>query len=120
MQAPVTAAAKGCDETLIIRQRTEPDLPRLNLACSINPEVHHLLMQGIEIPTLLISNATGPIEQSIELKRTKTLNPEPGFPLQFVEAHQIAKTKNMNPKHSESFQAQLPKIKIIEQIESSR
>ena len=77
MQAPVTAAAKGCNKTLIIRQRTEPDLPRLNFTCLINPEVHHLLMQGIKIPTLLISNATRPIEKSIELKRTKTLNPEP-------------------------------------------
>ena len=120
MQAPVTAAAKGCNKTLIIRQRTEPDLPRLNFTCLINPEVHHLLMQGIKIPTLLISNATRPIEKSIELKRTKTLNPEPGFPLQFVQAHQIAKTENTNPKHADSFLMKLPKIKIIEQMKSSR
>ena len=67
MQAPVTAAAEGGNKALITWQRTQPDLPGLNLTGLINPKVHHLLMQGIEIPSLLIGNAARPIEQSIEL-----------------------------------------------------
>ena len=107
MQAPVTAAAEGGNKTLITWQRTQPDLPGLNLTGLINPKVHHLLMQGIEIPSLLIGNAARPIKQSIELKWTKPLNPEPGVPLQFVQAHQISKTKDANPKHAEQLQGEV-------------
>ena len=100
-------ATESSHKTLIIGHRAEPGLPRLNLPCLINPEMHHLLMQSIQIPMLLIGNATRPIEQSIELKRTKPLNPEPGVPLQFVQAHQISKTKDANPKHAEQLQGEV-------------
>ncbi len=112
-------ATESSHKTLIIRHRAEPGLPRLNLPCLINPEVHHLLMQSIQIPMLLIGNATRPIEQSIELKRTKTLHPELRFPLQFIQTHQITKPENSDPKHDDSFRQKLPKIKIFDQIKSS-
>ena len=87
MPAPVLLAAEGSDKALIIRQGTEPHLPRLNLACLINPEVHHLLVQRIQIPTLLISDITSPIEKSIQLKRAKALHPELRVPLKLIKMH---------------------------------
>ena len=87
MPAPVLLAAEGSDKALIIRQGTEPHLPCLNLACLVNPEVHHLLVQGIQIPTLLISDTTSPIEKSIQLKRSKALHPELRVPLKLIKMH---------------------------------
>lgn len=87
MPAPVLSAAESRNKALIIRQGAEPHLPGLNLACLINPEVHHLLMQGMQIPVLLISDPTSPIEKSIQLQRAKALQPELRVLLELIKMH---------------------------------
>ena len=96
---PVTPATQSCHKRLIIGQVMQSHLPELNLCSLTHPEMHHLLVQGINIPMLLMGYALRPTEQIVQLKRSKSSHPQSTVAIQFIQTKWIAKTKDMQPDH---------------------
>ena len=96
---PITSAAQCSYERLIIGQIMQSRLPELNLCSVTHPEMHHLPVQGVDIPMLLMGHTLRPTQQIIQLKRSKPSHPQTAVTIQLIQTQWIAKTKDMKPDH---------------------
>lgn len=95
MPAPVTLAAETGHQHLVVWKMTQPCLPGANLLSLLHPEAHHLLLQLLAIPVSLDGHPLTPLQQTIQLQWTESMQNKARLLLKLKQAQTIAESKEM-------------------------